>query len=277
MDRIEARVSRADLPVYFINLDRSPDRRAFMEQQFARLGMHAERVTGLDGACGKLPAWLAAQFPTASQLTPGEVGCYASHLATLSKIAAAKHEAAIVLEDDATLSPDFIEVTRGAIAAAPAGWDVLHFSAAPKQPRHVVKRFGSSALVRYSRLPVGSAAYAVSLKGAQKLMAERMRVRPFDMEFRYAWLMGLDVCGVDPPPAAPGIFFATTTCAPRKSGRAIKRNWSPGWTSQLYGMLYRTRALGLSGTIHCWRAKGGASMRKRALRLRRKTKSAGPA
>ena len=126
------------LPIFVINLDRSPERLALMQAQAGALGLSFERVPGVDGTKA-LPAWVITQFlselgqePTA--LSRGEVGCYASHLRVMSKIIDHRLEAAIVLEDDALLDESFARNAERAIRAAPEGWDCIHLSTNFKRP-----------------------------------------------------------------------------------------------------------------------------------------------
>ena len=256
------------VPVFLINLDRSPDRLSFMQQQAERLSFAFERIRGVDGVRG-LPGWLTPQFLSsdgtiASRMSNGEVGCYASHLVVFQEIVRRGLAAAIVLEDDVTLADDFLDASCKAIGAAPAGWDCIHLSTRFKNPCHTLRRLGSPhRLVRYSRLPAGSAAYAISRSGAEKLLSLGVRRRPFDMEFRYAWLANLDIVGVCPAPAVQESLHATTIDAtwrtPGKSRGVIwkrrlpKPRWGPGTLSQLWGAICVKRKLGVVGTLSCWR------------------------
>ena len=197
-------------------------------------------------------------------MSSGEVGCYASHLVTFSTMVDRGIAAAIVLEDDVTLHDDFLATAEAAIRGAPEGWDCIHLSTRFKNPCFpIAKLDGDRRLVRYSRLPAGSAAYAISLSGACKLLAPNVRTRPFDMEFRYAWLVDLDIFGVYPAAAVQESFLATTIDAPwrtkfKNSGlfgqrRLPKPRWSPHPLSQLWGALFIKRKLGLAGTLTCWK------------------------
>jgi glycosyl transferase family 25 len=256
------------VPIFLINLDRSPDRLSFMQQQAERLSFAFERIRGVNGVRG-LPDWLIPQFLSsdgtiASRMSNGEVGCYASHLVVFQEIVRRGLGAAIVLEDDVTLADDFLDASYKAIGAAPAGWDCIHLSTRFKNPCHTLSRLGSPhRLVRYSRLPAGSAAYAISRSGAEKLLSLGVRRRPFDMEFRYAWLANLDIVGVCPAPAVQESLHATTIDAtwrtPGKSRGVIwkrrlpKPRWGPGTLSQLWGVICVKRKLGVAGTLSCWR------------------------
>jgi GR25 family glycosyltransferase involved in LPS biosynthesis len=88
---------------FFINLDRSVDRRNHMEEQLRAGGLgHYRRFSGSDGRL----------IRTSSKRTPGEVGTYLSHL-NLLRIAANGDRPIHVLEDDVIVS----DLTAGAISA----------------------------------------------------------------------------------------------------------------------------------------------------------------
>ncbi len=82
---------------HYINLDRSPERRASIESQLAAAGLSDgyRRIAAVDGSLGKRPLGVL----------PGEWGCLQSHLMALSQPAEARF--VHVLEDDAILSRDF--------------------------------------------------------------------------------------------------------------------------------------------------------------------------
>jgi glycosyl transferase family 25 len=67
--------------IYYINLDRRPDRRAHIEEELARMDLTATR------------------FP-AIEYTPGHVGCFKSHLAVLKLAKEHDFENVLILEDD---------------------------------------------------------------------------------------------------------------------------------------------------------------------------------
>jgi GR25 family glycosyltransferase involved in LPS biosynthesis len=88
---------------FFINLDRSVDRRNHMEEQLRAGGLgHYRRFSGSDGRL----------IRTSSKRTPGEVGTYLSHL-NLLRIAANGDRPIHVLEDDVIVSA----LTAGAISS----------------------------------------------------------------------------------------------------------------------------------------------------------------
>jgi glycosyl transferase family 25 len=246
-------------PIFLINLDRSPERLALMRAQANELGLAFERVAAIDGT-RQLPGWMVAQFldergRVRGGLSEGEVGCYASHLLVFSKIVERRLEAAIVLEDDAILDQDFERMAHAAVRAAPAGWDCIHLSTDFKKPAFPVAELGPGrSLVRYRRLPVNSLGYVVSLAGASKLLAARPRVRPFDLEFRLAWLSGLEIFGTYPALARANGRLETTIRADWKDRgcTATRTRWKPGWASRLHGWFYVMVRLRPAGALHCW-------------------------
>jgi glycosyl transferase, family 25 len=241
----------AEIPVFVINLDRSPDRMEFMREQGRELGMEMHRISGVDGR-KNLPQSLQWQF-SSGVLPQGKIGCYASHLVALQQFMETGHQALILLEDDITLGPDFYEVARAAIFAAPPGWDIIQLASNFKNPCHRLSALQNGKwLVRHSRLPAGSAALALSREGAQKLLNPRKRMRTFDLEIRYGWVNNLDIFGVSPPPAEQFERFESLIGPHHAEDKHLRRQWRPGLLSQIYGALYVKAKLGLTGTLRCW-------------------------
>ncbi|RYY98173.1 MAG: glycosyltransferase family 25 protein [Comamonadaceae bacterium] len=91
---------------YYINLERSPDRAAFMEEQFARLGLGGmQRHDAVDGS--RIPV------PAGCRLLPAEYACMLSHLQVLERAGAG--QCILVLEDDAELSPQLPQLLASAV------------------------------------------------------------------------------------------------------------------------------------------------------------------
>src|SRR5262245_50306165 len=88
--------ARSSYRGFYINLDRSPDRRARLEDQLRRFGAEDiyERFPAIDGRT--LP-------PTGSPLRPGEIGVFLSHHGVLKR-ARGLGKCIHVVEDDVLLS-----------------------------------------------------------------------------------------------------------------------------------------------------------------------------
>jgi glycosyl transferase, family 25 len=190
------------ITTFLINLARSVDRLASMQAQAQRIGLTYERFPGVLGAA--LPQSIRDKFlvdgRVGSQLQPGEVGCYASHLMVCQEILRRGISSALVLEDDAQLDDDLIDVVENALAAAPDGWDVIKLCNPSTRTTIRVARVGNRHLVRYVRQPFLACGYLISNSGAAKMLAPGLRMSPIDMDMRLPWLLGLEVFGVLPEP-----------------------------------------------------------------------------
>lgn len=86
------------LPVYVVNLDRRPDRWAFMSAQLDRLGIAATRIPAIDKE-----TLTGDREP--SRLGSGHIACAQSHYRAMQALVASHAPAALILEDDAQVSP----------------------------------------------------------------------------------------------------------------------------------------------------------------------------
>ena len=90
-------------PVYYLNLDGQPERRAYMEQQFKYWEVtNYERISAYDGRDDDLGGILKGRYP--DLMTSGEVGCTTSHLKALKHfLETSDSPYAIIMEDDCSL------------------------------------------------------------------------------------------------------------------------------------------------------------------------------
>ncbi|WP_052699443.1 glycosyltransferase family 25 protein [Hyphomicrobium sp. 99] len=206
------------MDVFLINLERSADRLAFMTGQ---LGHRFQRIEAVLGAA--VPPHLAPQFSSPASLTPGEIGCYASHLLAAEKIVASGRPYALIMEDDVEVGADFFEVARRAVESCPAGWDAISLcgSRLGKGLHEKVEAIGSRHLVKFVRAPKGLGAYILSYNGALRLLHPRRRYRPIDVDMHYSCGMHFESYGVVPPPSRQIEDFSSTI-----SGRKRRRHWS---------------------------------------------------
>jgi glycosyl transferase family 25 len=100
--------------VYYINLDKSTERRDFMEQQFREFKVPITRFTGIYGK--ELPTEflkkakkqhnILTHFP---YLNDGEIGLTKTYFELWKIISIQEEDFAIILEDDALISKDFFK------------------------------------------------------------------------------------------------------------------------------------------------------------------------
>lgn len=94
------------MKVYYINLDRSPERCAWFMQQARTLGLDLVRVAAIDGR--QLPTEELDRWRALSEgnkiLSPAEVGCFLSHRKAWEMVCAGDEEWAFIAEDDVHFS-----------------------------------------------------------------------------------------------------------------------------------------------------------------------------
>ncbi len=193
------------LPIFYINLARDTERRAKLEAELARQGLHGTRFEAvwwadLDAAEQQrlYSAELNARQYHAT-LVNGEKGCYASHLRLWQRLLASGAPAMVVLEDDVGLKDGFAALL-GAISQHAQPWDMIKLIGRERDTfrgRRPLDR--GVELVDYKRVPSLTAGYAISREGAQKLCQSRLPFgRPIDVDLRYWWENDLAVLGVSP-------------------------------------------------------------------------------
>jgi glycosyl transferase family 25 len=157
--------------IAYINLDSRPDRRAAMEQQFARLGMTVRRISALT------PAQLAPEIVAAhcsdsarAWVSPEELACALSHRLAWALMRADDVPAMVVLEDDVTVTPQLAEWLPHSAGVA-SGPDVLRLETRGQRlllgPRYDHR--GGVGLHRFYSYPFGAAAYVITRRAADRL------------------------------------------------------------------------------------------------------------
>ncbi|MFN3664318.1 glycosyltransferase family 25 protein, partial [Yoonia sp.] len=122
-----AELTRADLGIWLINLDRDTDRLAAMQRQLDAMGLDYTRFPAIYGKdrAEELAQRVDAQAYARNmgqEISPGHMGCYASHVAVWDLLAGSPHRVALILEDDVVFHDDFLESLDLALAGA-AHWD----------------------------------------------------------------------------------------------------------------------------------------------------------
>lgn len=237
------------MKVFYTNLDRSPERRKFMEDILGHLGIEAERIAGIDGS--NVPEWLSSQFAEPTPLMPGQIGCYASLLIAAKRIVDDDLPYALILQDDIIIDPKLMELCREALWHLPPDWDCVHLDTEFKRS---VVRFSAltreHSLVRFLRQPVGDGAFLLSKQGAKKWLRARPRRLPSDVDNRRSWkpetvfavypalvhhqreVLGSCIGGTRPQAKSSG--FATVLAAMRAFGPVVcLRAWTRGTINML--------------------------------------------
>jgi len=104
--------------IYVINVRSFEDRRRHVTAELARFGLEAEFILEWD-AVDLTPDLEAHWFASSGQLTANQRSCALKHVTALQRIVGRGECAALVLEDDVVLAPEFREGVEAALAEAP--------------------------------------------------------------------------------------------------------------------------------------------------------------
>ena len=246
---------------FLINLDEDEDRLAWMAGQLQALGLAFTRFPAVRG--NALPLFLVDWFPAPggeTRLKPGEIGCYASHLAVhRAFLADATLDAALVLEDDLAFAAVFGPLVE-AFPRLPEGWDIVRLSNRAKAAYLGLGEIVPGAeLIKYSRVPNNTGAYLISRSGAEKMAVFRGRkVWQIDEDMRRPWDFDLRTYGIMPPPIRSNIFDTSTIerfggRGLKKEGRLakLKRRRRLGLAAWKRRISWQIGFLGLGGWLRC--------------------------
>jgi glycosyl transferase family 25 len=156
-----------------INLDRSPQRLAWMQAEFDRLGLQFERVTAIDGRdlSGADMERHARPRLDGEIWTPPEVACFLSHRKCWQIVADGDAEYCAIFEDDIHVGPEVAPLVSDP-CWIPAGADLVKMEA----PTEELHQGAPGNIGRRHRLYpsgenwVGSAGYILSKRLARRLM-----------------------------------------------------------------------------------------------------------
>lgn len=140
--------------IWYINMDKSTERRTYMEKMLRDLNTNLEinrwpavnghLLTEEDYNKLEIPAWARPGFTVEARqkIRKGEIGCYLSHkylmeyLNTLSSPADKGH---LILEDDIKIADDFFTKANTGLMNLPSDWDIVTFGIPEKENKTIVK------------------------------------------------------------------------------------------------------------------------------------------
>lgn len=211
------------MKIVVINLATEGARWKAAKSEFAAVGLHAVRQPALVGEAlsEQRTAQLYSKPLNRRQyhrgLRPGEIGCYASHLAVWQDFLLSRERCIAIFEDDVEISSALPRVLD-AVARLPQGCDLIKLIGRPVEtPISRSALLSDHWLIEYRRVPSLTGAYVLTRRGAEKLVAARHCFgRPVDVDMRYWWECDLRVMGVQPYPAGPAFASRYTTIEGRR-------------------------------------------------------------
>jgi glycosyl transferase family 25 len=200
--------------IFVINLDSSVDRIESMQAQCNELGLVFERISAVRGknlssdekAAVYNRAVNLAKYD--KELNDGEIGCYMSHARCWEQIVAQDIDYALILEDDAILTPE-IKGFIAKLADSTQEWDYIKLSHGrkPKNILNAIDLGDGLSLGQCIKLPSTTTGQLVSLAGANKLLEHAYPIaRPIDIDIQFWYEKSLRSFVVRPFPILNGDF-----------------------------------------------------------------------
>ncbi|MBE0370076.1 glycosyltransferase family 25 protein [Pseudoalteromonas aurantia] len=212
-------------PVFLINLDNSTDRLHESQERLAPTGLTFERVSAVYGA--KISLDEKNKFYSAElnrtqyhkPLSPGEIGCYMSHLKVLQHIVDNNIKYAVILEDDFKVVAD-LNSAIASLSDIPFDWDMIKLAEYGNRERPTAYEFKLNDqfnLRIQQKVSAGTCAQAVSLMGAKKILNASIPFgRPVDTDYQHWWEKDIEILTLSPCPLKQDLEFDSTIAAMSK-------------------------------------------------------------
>ncbi len=180
--------TQSKIPIYLINLKRSPERKQKMDDQFIQLGLNYQWIVGVDGKhlCKEQKKKYSKRLTLLNhsrEMVANEIGCAYSHFATYKEIIANNHSHALILEDDGILDKDLIPVLNKVIESG-VEFDMLNLKTDVEQKsiQKINDTHQLTALMGYAnRL----SAYCISLETAKLFVKNFFPIRYLADDFTH--------------------------------------------------------------------------------------------
>lgn len=205
--RITLPQSGQSLAVYLINMKGAEQRLADMRDKLDRAGLPMQRIEGVNGKALDYPIpefdERAYRLLHGRRTSPAEIGCYLSHIACARAFLDSDCDLALILEDDVSFEPDFLDALDRAAGQRDL-WNILRLTTVNRGRKYRVRDLGQDrwlgiALTREK----GAGAYVIDRAAAEWFTKGMMPMKlAFDIAFDLEYLNGLRAAFVDPLPAS---------------------------------------------------------------------------
>ena len=203
-------------PILVINLRSSTARWEKVSAELASAGLFFERHEAVDGRLfsaaeiAQLAPWDSSAF--FKPLSPGEIGCFLSHVSAAERIVRDGLNRALVLEDDFILAENFAVRLKDLLALPGRPPDLIKIEGALRGGEWVATTAKGQKLYRHRRPPSRTAAQIWSHEGAKKFLATaRPFLRPVDVHLKHWWEHGIEIIYVRPALVADGDAAGATS------------------------------------------------------------------
>jgi glycosyl transferase family 25 len=165
--------SHRPFPIWVLNLERSKDRRKYMEKQLKKLNWQFEVIPAVDGKClgSEELIYYSAQQATKTvkrELSPVEIGCALSHAKLWERIVAENIDAVLIFEDDVKIKKELMDVLEMR-HKFPEDWEFINFRTDVKKIPLGPPVYTKYRVCHFQSYANRTCAYFINIKGAKKL------------------------------------------------------------------------------------------------------------
>lgn len=163
---------KIDYPIYYINMDKNPNRMERIEKSLSSIGANYKRIRGFNGYKIRNNDHDTVDgiefFNSYTSLTKGEIGCLVSHLITIQEAWNNGDDVALICEDDVSFfTCPFIPSLTNIVQNAPKDWGILQLFAGGG-PKKKSKGKNVSYIPRTEEF--GCVCYLISRNGMSQLL-----------------------------------------------------------------------------------------------------------
>jgi glycosyl transferase family 25 len=218
--------------IFVINLDCSKDRLDNITTELEKAQLNFTRISAINGSSLNSSELDTYYNPALNKrtyrrsLSRGEIGCYLSHRRCWQQVVDKNLSMALILEDDAQLNTQLPDVLSS-IEQISINWDIIKLCDPPKYKKRLstVPLDINFDLCQYKKIPSRATGYAISYKGATKLLqARNLFARPVDDDMQFYWEFNGEVFGIEPSPIRNSQLAANSNIdsnSPRRSTKTI--------------------------------------------------------
>lgn len=196
-------MSTKEIPIYVINLDRSPNRLSYMDKQLSKLKMPFVRMVAIDGR--QIQPNILQSYQQQSKhswihytnLSAGEIGCALSWHNAWQTVFSHNSKACIVLEDDVKIHNNFKNIIEILFEHLDENI-VIDLSGKKGMIEKQRKNINGVVLIRYQTPPLGNIG-SIYGKIATKIFLNRIQhfKAPVDTLQQMLWLHNVQTWSLD--------------------------------------------------------------------------------
>lgn len=195
----------SDTHTFFINLAGAKQRREHMERQLSGLGLPYTRIDAVLGRNLKEPIEgfdeKRFQILTGKRRSPGEIGCYFSHINALNAFLETNRPYALILEDDVTIPSELPRLLKEAVKHAEA-WDLLRLTSSREGEFLKIASLENEYSLSYNlKVLKNTGAYFINRHAAEACVTKMLPMcLPYDVALDREWDYGFKTACISPFP-----------------------------------------------------------------------------